>query len=253
MQTRAIPGIIALGFVALVGPITACSSSSTTGVAAASDAGDTDAEIADAGGGAGTMCTSARNQLLTPVAKVSKGVVSVASTSGATKVLYVDASAGGLNGGATNPRVYVNLETASRVDLTDTAAFTSADWDLALKRTTIYSNSGDAGVGMGGAVQIAKAFAQVTKADASGVKAESFFDDQCTAKTDPIGGPLSPFSDWYDYDQATNIPTPKPDVTYVVRGGTGKLFKVAITSYTGLPDGGMGSTTGFFLLEVAAL
>jgi hypothetical protein len=254
MQTRALPGILVLAIAALLGPVTACSSSSTTGGATASDGGgDTDGAITDAGGGGGTMCTSARTQLLAPLAKTSKGVVSVASTSGATKVLYVDASAGGVNGGATNPRIYVNLDTASRVDLTDTAAFTSADWDLALKRTTIYSNSGDAGIGMGGAAQINKAFAAVTAADASAVKAESFFDDQCMAKTDPIGGPLSAFSDWYDYDQATNIPTPKPNVTYVVRGGTGKLFKVAITSYTGLPDGGMGSSTGYFLLEVAAL
>jgi hypothetical protein len=90
-------------------------------------------------------------------------------------------------------------------------------------------------------------------ADAAKVKAESFFDDQCTAKTDPIGGPLSAFSSWYDYDQATNIPTPKPNVTYVVRGGTGKLFKVAITSYTGEANGMMGTSTGYFLLNVAAL
>jgi hypothetical protein len=253
MQTRTLPGIFVLGLAALLGPVTACSSSSTTGGAAASDGGDADGAITDAGGGGGTMCTSARTQLLAPLAKASKGVVSVASTSGATKVLYVDASAGGLNGGATNPRIYVNLDTGKRVDVTDTAAFTSADWDLALKRTVIYSNSGDAGIGMGGAAQVSKAFASVTAADASAIKAESFFDDQCTAKTDPIGGPLSPFSDWYDYDMATNVPTPKPNLTYVVRGGTGKLFKVEIKSYTGLPDGGAGSATGYFLLDVAAL
>ncbi len=254
MLTRAFAStLFALGIGGLAG-LAACSSASTSGVATASDGGGVaDGDTADAGSGGGTMCTSARAQLLTPVAKTSKGAVSVASTSGATKVLYVDASAGGVNGGAVNPRVYINLDTGSRVDLTDDTAFTSADWDLALKRTVIYSNSGDGGIGMGGAAQVGKAFASVTVADAAAVKAESFFDDNCTAKTDPIGGPLSAFSDWYNYDMATNIPTPKANVTFVVRGGTGKLFKVAITSYTGLPDGGAGSSTGYFLLDVAAL
>lgn len=249
MSTRA---LATSTLVLALSAIAACSSTSTSSVAASDGGAGTDGDIADGGGG-GTMCTSARNQLLAPVAKTSKAAVSVASTSSATKVVYVDASAGGVNGGAVNPRVYVNLDTVTRVDLTDTAAFTSAGWDLALKRTTIYSNSGDAGIGVGGAQQVSKAFASVTAADATAVAAESFFDDMCTAKTDPIGGPLSAFSDWYDYDMATNIPTPKSNVTYIVRGGTGKLFKVAIKSYTGLADGGAGTATGYFLLDVAAL
>ena len=60
------------------------------------------------------------------------------------------------------------------------------------------------------------------------------------------------FSDWYDYDQVTHIPTPK-DVTYVVQGGTGKKYKVAITSYSGAPDGGTGQATAFYILKVDAL
>lgn len=247
---RALPGLLALGLIA------ACSSSSTGGGATAADAGtsDTDADITDAGVGTGTMCTSARSQLLAPVAKVSKGEVTIVSITGATKHLYVDASAGGFNGEATNPRIYVNLETATRVDLTDTQAFTSTAWDLALKRTVLYSNSGDAGLGVGGAAQVTKAFASVTAADVPAtIKPEAFFDADCNPKVDAIGNPQSVFSDWYNYDQATNIPTPNKSFTYVVKGGTGKLYKVAITSYTGLPDGGVGPSTGYFLLDVAPL
>jgi len=249
MQMRCfVPGILAVATF-----VVACSSSSTPVGGVTADGGDADGGTTEAGVSGGTMCTSARNQLLTPLAKASKGNVAIVSTSGDTKVVYVDASAGGVNGGASNPRIYVNLDTIKRVDVTDVQAFTSPDWDLALKRTTIYTNSGDAGIGIGGAVKLSKAFASVTMADAANVKPESFFDDQCTAKTDPIGGPLSAFSDWYDYDQATNIPTPKPNTTFVVRGGTGKLFKVAITSYMGEANGMMGSSTGYFLLNVAAL
>jgi hypothetical protein len=38
-----------------------------------------------------------------------------------------------------------------------------------------------------------------------------------------------------------------------VRGGTGKKYKVGIKSYQGATDGGTGSATGFFVLQVSAL
>lgn len=233
----------------------ACSSSSsgTSSGQATSDAGDTDAGDTDAGTGTGTQCTAARDQALLPINKVSTGTVSVVSESNGTKLLYVDASAGGINNAGKNPRVYVNLETATRVDLTDTAAFDSKEWDLALKRAVIYTNSGDMGIGVGGGAEIAKAFDAVTAADAASVAPEKLFDDQCTEQKDPTGAPATTFSNWYDYDQATNIPTPKPDLTYVVKGATGKLYKVGITSYMGLADGGTGQAGAMYLLKVAAL
>jgi hypothetical protein len=67
-----------------------------------------------------------------------------------------------------------------------------------------------------------------------------------------VGAPNATFADWYDYDQATMIPTPK-NVTYVVRGGTGKKYKVGIKAYDGKADGTTGGSTGFFLLQVTAL
>src|SRR4051812_19630201 len=208
-------------FVFLALPFVACSSSSNSAVIVnVGDGGVVDGGGTDAPPG-GTQCSSARDQLLLPIDRVASGAVSIVSDTGGKKTIYVDASAGGLGSAAKNPRVYVDLSNGTRVPVTDKSAVTSTDWDLALKRAVIFSNSGDSGIGTGGAVQLKKPFASVSDADAQAATptAESFFDADCNAKLDPTGAPATTFADWYDYDQTTNIPTPKPGVSYVVRGG----------------------------------
>lgn len=241
-----------------------CSSSSN--VAGAGDAGTTnDANASDAGntpdpdagtGTGGSQCTSARDQLLPPVDKVSEGAVSVVSDSDGVKQIYIDATANGQ--AATNPRVYVDLATGTRVDLTDKAATSSKDWDLAFKREIIFTNSGDAGPGAGGAAVLSKPFASVTTSDlaSADIAPEAFFGEECAPKTDATGAPLTTFTDWYDYNMnAGHRVTPKANRTYLVRGGTGRTYKVGIKAYNALPDGGSRSpdAKGFYLLEVSAM
>jgi hypothetical protein len=238
-----------LSFVLLAAPfvaVIACSSSNSGTTAPAADAGPDTAP-------SGSQCTAAYKDLLLPIEKVSTGTVSVIATNGDTKTLFVDASAGGLPNAPKNPRVYINLESGARVDLTDGAAHDSTDWDLAIKRDVIFTNGGDGGPGQGGAVSVEKAFASVTAADGAAIAAESFFDSDCNAKKDPTGAVQTTFSDWYDYDQVTHIPSPKANHTYVVSSASGVKYKVAITSYNGLADGGTGTTYANYLLQVAPL
>jgi hypothetical protein len=238
-----------------LGSFAACSSSTTSassgGVTPADDGGVEAAADAPAGA---TSCSKARDDLLVPIDKVSTGAVTVVSDTGGVKTLYVDASAGGTASAIKNPRIYIDLEAGARVDVTDITAPTSTAWDLALKRDKIFTNSGDAGPGTGGAMQITKTFSAVNAAEANGTALvpEKFFDADCNPQLDITQTVSTTFSDWYDYDQVTHIPTPK-DVTYVVRGGTGKKYKVAITAYDGLADGGTGMATAFYLLKVTAL
>ncbi len=235
--------------------VTACSSSP----ASTDDAGAGDADVdapADATADAGNMCSAALSSVLKPVDKVSTGVVSVVSDTNGVKTVYLDASAGSFALQDQYPRTYVNLETATRVDVTDVQAPTSTGWDLAFKRPVIFTNDGDGGPGQGGLLTVAKAFDQVTAADATGTFAtESFVDADCNPKTDATGEILTTMSDWYDYDQQTNTVTPKPGTTFIVRGATGKLYKVAILSFYGRPDGGTGGSqlAGEYLIEVAGL
>jgi hypothetical protein len=232
----------------------ACSSTPGTGTDAATDKGTGDETSMDDGGGP-SMCTAALDMVLKPIDMVSNGSVMVIGNTNGVRTIYVDASAGGSMNADTNPRTYINLESGTRVDVTDPASRMSTMWDLALKRYYIFTNSADAGPGMGGSLYVAKAFDQVTAADATGkpLATEHFVDDVCMPQMDATGGLLTTFDSWYDYDQMTHIPTPKANVTYIVRGATGKMWKVAILSYASSPDGGQGMATGFFSLKVAAL
>lgn len=205
-------------------------------------------------GSAPNMCTSAIAQFSKPVDMVSTGTVSIISDMNGVKTLYIDASAGGIPNMDSNPRIYVNLETGTRVDVTDLSARKSTAWDLALKRVYLFTNSADGGPGAGGSIFLGKPFDQVTKADIPMTLAtEHFVDMDCNPLMDATGGLLTTFDGWYDYDQMTHIPTPKPNTTFIVRGGTGKMYKLAILSYAAAPDGGQGMATGFFSLKVAAL
>jgi HmuY protein len=226
-----------------------CSSSSSGG--APSDAAAK--ASADAGGEAGSSCSAAIAQNLKLVDTVATTNVAILSESAGARLLFIDASAGGPAGAPTHPYIYVNLETGRRVDVSDTAARSSKDWDLALKRQVIFTNGGDGGSGQGGTLSVAKSFDAVTSADAQGsFTAESFFDGDCNLKTDQINAVLTTFSDWYDYDLQNNTLAPKA-VTYVVKGGTGKSYKLAIQSYYGAPDGGTGAAGALYLVKAAPL
>ena len=174
------------------------------------------------------------------------------SDTAGVKKLYVDATAGGVNGGKTNPWIYVKLATATRADLTDRQAFTSTDWDLAFKRSSIHTNSGDAGPGGGGARLSTKTFDTVTLADAINVKPEAWFDADCNLATDLIGGIKTAFDGWYDYDAATMHVSPHPG-TVIVRAANGDLYKLAVLDYYGTPTGGTGTAGANFIVEIAAL
>ncbi len=255
--------VLLLVSVPAIGMFAACSSATNTTSTAdggsssgdpGADAGGTaDGPLSEASSGV-TSCTTARDQLLVPIDKTSSGTVSVVSDSNGVKTLYVDASAGGINNAIKNPRIYVDLVAGTKVAVTDTTASMSTAWDLAFKRDKIFTNSGDAGAGKGGAAQIAKTFSSVDAASANGepLFIEKFFDADCNPQLDQTQTVSTTFDDWYDYDQVTHIPSPK-DVTYVVRGGTGKKYKVRIKAYDGTPDGGMGTTSGYFILQVTAL
>jgi hypothetical protein len=185
----------------------------------------------------------------------SKGAVTVLSDANGVKTIYVDASAGGTQLAQNNPRIYLRLDTASRVDVTDIAAEASTAWDLSLKRAVLFTNDGDAGPGSGGAVLLdGKAFDSVTSADAQGATfaTETFFDAQCNPQTDPTGEVLTTLSRRYDYNQQQHTLSPHPG-TYLVKSAAGKVYKLAIESYYATPDGGTSSEGGFYILKIAAL
>lgn len=203
----------------------------------------------------GPVCSAAAEQLLKPIDSVSTGEVTVLSEENGVKTVFVDAAAGGTAGQATNPRLYVNLESLARVDVTDKTATSSTAWDLAIKRPIFFTNDGHGGSGQGGAVRLVdKEFDAVTTADATSATfaTETFFDADCNPQTDATGAVKTTFDGWYDYNTADNTLSPAAG-TWLVKGGTGKIYKLAIVTYYATPDGGVGMSGGRYVLKVGAL
>lgn len=202
----------------------------------------------------GTSCTSARETAIGPVDKVSSGTVKVIDDTAGVKTIFVDGTAGGISGGKTNPWVYVKLSDGTRVDVTDKQAFDSSDWDLAFKRPIIHTNSGDAGPGKGGAKLVSKVFDDVTAADATGLKVETWFDADCGPLVDATGSIKTTFDGWYAYDSATMKVTPKDSTTAIVRAANGDLYKLSIVTYYGTISGGTTGVAGAnYVIKYAAL
>lgn len=229
----------------------ACSSSSSSGVTAGSD----DAGVSDDVATFADQCSAARTQLLGSVDAVSTGAVSTIASSGGATTLFVDATAGGETKAATRPWLYLSLATASKASVTDVTSLSSTGWDLAVKRAILYTNDGTGGPGAGGAAFVAKGFADVTAADATSAAfaTEAFYDEECNSNVDQVGSVLTTFSSWYTYDESTHALAPKPG-TWLVKGGDGKLYKLAILTFYSIPDGGNGNPSGgSYSMQVEAL
>lgn len=197
-----------------------------------------------------SQCTAARSENVVSVDKIAPGAVSELESG----TLLVDATAGGIQAAASNARTYVNLATGTKVDVTDVAAPSSTAWDLAVKRSVLFTNSGDGGSGQGGAVFLAKSFDEVTAADADSAAfvSETFFDAECNALKDEIGDIRTSFSGWYDYSMQGSKVTPRSG-TYLVRGATGERYKMQILGYYGNADGSTEGAGARYVLKVGAL
>jgi hypothetical protein len=238
----------------------ACQSESLDDAASGGASGAPSSTGGSATGGAthvgGGQCSGALRQAITLIDKVTPGSVSLLDQVGSELVLYIDASTGGIGGQDIQPWVYISLRTGARVDLTDLEALTSTDWDLALKRSTLRTNSGDSGPGAGGALRVTRAWASITPASVQGVTlpVETWFDADCVLLTDATGGVATTFTSWNVYDETTHKLAPAPSTAYVVAGADGALYKVAILDYYSKPNGTTGATDGgHYKLRVAPL
>lgn len=219
----------------------------------------------DDAGAPAVTCDTAKSQLLMSVDKTSTGEVRSAerpasdeadggSARAAETVLVIDATAGGFEQASRSPRVYVNLATRERVDVTDVSAAKSTAWDLSLKRATIFTNSGDAGIGQGGALFLAgKTFAEVNLASIGSKKfaTERFVDEQCTPQADEVGAPQTSFAGWYEYQGDSMRLSAKKGIHVVRRGTT--YFKIEIQSYYGDATVNAPQSSAMYVLRVAEL
>lgn len=204
------------------------------------------------GGQHTSQCSAALRQSVSLVDSVATSAVTVLDDSSSELTVYVDATAG--SNPDKFPWVYLSLATGAKLELTDIEALSSTAWDLAFKRATIRTNSGDSGPGAGGAFKVSLPWDSV---DASTlgtrpVPIEDWFDEDCNIGLDSTMSLITTFSGWDEYDVATHVLTPT-DAVYLTRGGDGSLYKVAILDYYANPNGSTGKTAARYKLRIAAL
>jgi len=171
-----------------------------------------------------------------PVAEVSTGVVENEPDAARPEVFTttVDASAGGAAGQATQPFVYLDLEAeggAGKVEIDDVTSFGSSDWDIALKRFVIRSNSGDSGPAD---AEVASVQAEELTFD-DDVPSDRFSDDDwsdadCALVRDGTGGPRTRFSNWYRVQAGRFEAQP---VVHLIRLGGGRYAEIDVLTYYG--------------------
>lgn len=98
----------------------------------------------------------------------------------------------------------------------------TADWDIALRATTILINGGTSGPGNGAAQVWTGAFEDLTEAPADGYAVDSE-----AGNAIPIGSG----NGWYNYNPPLNLITPIPGRVIVVRTADGRYAKIRINSY----------------------
>ena len=98
----------------------------------------------------------------------------------------------------------------------------STKWDLAFKGTTILTNGGSSGSGVGGAIVKDALFTDIKEAPTTG-----FNSDTKTLFAIPTGSGKG----WYNYNGATNIITPIAGKIIVVKTADGKYAKMEILNY----------------------
>jgi hypothetical protein len=170
-----------------------------------------------------------------PVAEVSAGAVTNEPDATLPDVFttIVDASAGGAAGQATQPFVYLDLEAeggAGKLEIDDVASFESTDWDIALKRFVIRSNSGDSGPAD---AEVASVQSKELTFD-NDVPSDRFSDDDWVSSDCVLeqanGGPRTRFSNWYRVQAGRFEAQP---VVHLVRLGGGRYAEIDVVTYYG--------------------
>lgn len=146
----------------------------------------------------------------------------------------LDASLGGPEAAAESAWLYVDLDDATLLELSDTEALESEDWEIAFKRTEIRLNSGDSGPR---SLQLASVEGTSwDDAQTPGREAEwtddDFVSEDCSVETYGRGSIATAFSDWYDYDFATHTASAPEGVVYFVYDPeTHAVVKLEIVDY----------------------
>lgn len=149
--------------------------------------------------------------------------------------LELDASLGGTVGAAQTSFLYLDLESAALVPLSDADALLSKDWQLGIERSVIRVNSADSGPGDVAVLEVTGTTfeqAQPPALDAPGWRVDDFVSDSCKVDVLALDFIKTAFGQWYDYDFDSHAISIRKDTVHFVHDRErGELFAVQIVSY----------------------
>lgn len=168
-------------------------------------------------------CTE--NNTTTPIDTTNNGTFKVYTLGNITSVqnLIADTIIGTSAQGqpvGTGHFTFFSLKNRAIVPLADSA---TNNWDIAFRGTTILTNAGTSGPGMGGAYVHVGIFADVIA-----------FNADSTIRTDaaPVYAiKTGSNKGWYVYDGPNNLITPIPGRVLMIRGADGSQYKLEINNY----------------------
>lgn len=145
----------------------------------------------------------------------------------------IDASSGGVQNAPGESFVYIDLDTASKLEISDEDAFENDEWDVALRRTVIRLNSADSGPG---SWMVTRIDAGWDAAAAPGRDAQwsqdDFVTDDCELVTEGRETIKTGFGLWYDYDPQTHsVAVPASTTWGLYNMSTHAVVKFGIESY----------------------
>ena len=168
-------------------------------------------------------CTE--NNTTTPIDTTNNGTFKVYTLGNITSVqnLIADTIIGTSAQGqpvGTGHFTFFSLKNRAIVPLADSA---TNNWDIAFRGTTILTNAGTSGPGMGGAYVHVGIFADVIA-----------FNADSTIRTDaaPVYAiKTGSNKGWYVYDGPNNLITPIPGRVLMIRSADGSQYKLEINNY----------------------
>ena len=117
-------------------------------------------------------------------------------------------------------------------------------------------NGGDSGPGRASAARLAnRSYESITLADLSNATftTDDWMSDDCVASLDALDKPLTVFSPWYFYDDATMRLDPLPDTFLVKDAADNVLYRFEFQSYYSTETGAEGASGARYRVRFEAL
>ena len=178
-------------------------------------------------------CYNEIKDTLNPIDRVASTDATFNCTDNVCDEVVIDSSAGGSPQASSNPWIYISLSKKMKVELNDSEAFNSVEWDLAFKRTVVRANGNDSGVGNVEIARIDGAKYNIVDLPLNleqEFMMDSFMDSACVVKLNRIGNPTTAIGDWYDYQGGSNHGLKARDYLYFVKSN-GVTYKFKFLLY----------------------